>query len=168
MSVGTGIVATFPMLLFLAFAYRSTIPSFVRLRQIVDEILGRQLAACRWFDLAIVALLAGVSEEFLFRGVLESIFRRWGVVFGVVACNVLFGICHAVTPGYGLLAGLFGCYFSLTMGLTQEPNLVVPIVSHGLYDFVAFVVVANEWRRNHPQGLPEADESVSSEIPHSP
>jgi membrane protease YdiL (CAAX protease family) len=73
-----------------------------------------------------------------------------------------------VTPTYGLLAGILGCYLSLTLRLSNEPNLIVPIISHALYDFVAFIAVASDWRRDHLQDLPECDDPISQKIPHSP
>jgi membrane protease YdiL (CAAX protease family) len=154
-SISSGIFATIKMLLFLRVIYRSPAKNLVRVQRIVRELLGRQLGACGWLDLVAVALLAGVSEEFLFRGVLESYFSRWGPLVGLVSCNVLFGICHAVTPTYAVLAALLGCYLSLTLRLTNEPNLVVPIVSHSLYDFVAFIVVRNAYRNGDSQHSPK-------------
>ena len=168
-AVGLGIVATIPMLLFFVAIYRSKARCLVDVQQIVSELLGPPLAACKWFDLLGIALLAGISEEFLFREVLESYFSQWSPLAGLIVCNVLFGLCHALTPTYALLAALLGCYLSLTLKMTEQPNLVIPIVSHSLYDFVAFMVVRNaqgsRHLRNHEQKLPILDEQPAIHDP---
>ena len=119
----------------------------MRIRRFLREALGGPLSACGWLDLCGLALLAGVSEEIVFRGVLEPWLSGWGPVVGFVVCNFLFGICHAVTPTYAVLAALMGAYLSTTLWWTKEPNLIVPIFCHALYDLVAFAVVRDSYRR---------------------
>ena len=168
-SLVLGAVATTPMFLLLWLIYHSQATCLVRIQTVVREILGRQLAACGWLDLLLIALMAGLSEEFLFRGVLESFFSRWGPLAGLFICNAIFGLCHAVTPTYALLAMLLGCYLSLTLRLSAEPNLVVPIVGHTLYDFVAFLVVRRAYHRDHSQIPPVNDSPLpAKESPSSP
>jgi predicted enzyme related to lactoylglutathione lyase len=91
--------------------------------------------------LALLAALAGLGEEALFRGVLQP----WlgGVVSpwtAVVLTGILFGALHPVSPAYVLLAGLAGAYFGALLVLTG--NLLAPIVAHAGYDFVALLVLA--------------------------
>ena len=124
------------------------------LKRQVRELLGQSLAACRWYDLAALAVLAGVSEELLFRGVLEPWLGRWDPWFGMVAANVLFGLAHAVSPNYFLFAMLIGIYFSVIArgwpgaGLGWDlPNLLRPMVAHAVYDFVAFLLIVRDYRR---------------------
>ena len=136
-----GLVATIPMLIFLVFVYQSRAKEFVEIRVLIRDLLGETLAACRWYDLIILALLAGFSEEFLFRGTLEPLLSRFGWLIGLVACNILFGICHAVTPTYAVMAGLMGGYLSLSVRFGSEPNLMIPVICHSLYDLIAFIVV---------------------------
>jgi len=160
--IGWGVIATIPMLVFLALVYQSRMKRLIEIRELLQEVLGRPLAACGWFDLCALALLAGVSEEYLFRGVLEPWLCGWGPVVGLIACNILFGLCHAVTPLYAVLAGLVGVYLSLTLRLTNEPNLIVPISCHALYDLVAFTVVRKSFRES---GGDEKQSSSSTDIP---
>ena len=158
--IGWGIIATIPMLAFLAVTYQSRASGLVQIRDLLRELLGRQLAACSWLDLCALALLAGVSEEFLFRGVLEPWLSGWGPLFGLVGCNILFSACHAVTPTYAVLAGLMGIYLSMTLRCTNEPNLIVPICCHSLYDLVAFAVVRKSYLRQ--SGLAKAASAPSA------
>lgn len=148
---GWGVAATIPMVAFLAITYRSRLPSLVRIRELLHDVLGKPLAACGWLDLCVVAVLAGVSEEFLFRGVLQGWLSGWGWIAGLILTNILFGLCHAITPLYTVLAALLGVYLSMTFWLIDPPNLVIPICCHSLYDLIAFVVVRREYRLRQTQ-----------------
>ncbi|WP_010588047.1 CPBP family intramembrane glutamic endopeptidase [Schlesneria paludicola] len=160
--LGVGIIATLPMLLFLGLTYKSQSNQFAQIRTILSDTLGEPLSACHWYDLAGLALLAGVSEEFLFRGVLEPAFQPWGTVLAIILSNLIFGTCHAVTPAYAIYAALLGAYLSLTRWVTDEPNLMVPIICHSLYDFIAFFIIKNSYRRSDKQSLPIADTTTSA------
>jgi membrane protease YdiL (CAAX protease family) len=118
------------------------------LRQIVIDLLGRLLSLCRWYDLLLLSALAGVGEELLFRGVLQPWMGRLHPLAGLIGANVLFGLLHGVSPGYALLATAFGFYLSWLVDGPGEPNLLRPIVAHGLYDFVALLLIVREYRRS--------------------
>jgi len=110
--------------------------------KITDEMLVPLFRDCRLVQLAIVAALAGVGEEMLFRGVVQTAAAQQiggphGVWLGLLAAAVLFGLLHSITPTYAILAGLVGLYLGglwLACG-----NLLAPIVAHGTYDFLALV-----------------------------
>jgi hypothetical protein len=46
-----------------------------------------------------------------------------------------------LTPTYALLAGLMGIYFGVLLDATNPPSLVVPMVAHGVYDYLAFLLL---------------------------
>lgn len=145
-----GLVGTVPLLAGFALFRRSTWPPLVEIDRQLQETIVPLLARCRWYDLVLMALLAGVSEELLFRGVLQPWMSRYGLVWGLVISNVLFGLAHMITPLYALLAGLAGVYFGLMslIDWTGEPaGLLAPIVAHALYDWLAFVLLVRAWRR---------------------
>ena len=151
-----GVAAFLPMVSILFIA--------VDLRKQVLEILGESLAACRWYDLVALAVLAGVSEEILFRGVLEPWIGQWDPWLGMVAANILFALAHAVSPVYFVFALVIGIYFSLLNrswdgadGSWQEPNLLRPIVAHAVYDFVAFLFIVRDYRRGQAGEPPSSD-----------
>ena len=157
------------MLLLLAVSFRSDQKSLVEIRRFLLEALGRPLAECHLVELAVVALLAGFSEEFLFRGVLEPCLGFGSPLVGIILSNILFGTCHAVTPVYWLIATVLGCYLSLTLRLTPNLNLLVPVVCHSFYDFVAFIVVRNHYLKLQAQDQPKDDDlPVGSDDPSSP
>jgi membrane protease YdiL (CAAX protease family) len=73
-----------------------------------------------------VGVAAGVGEEMMFRGILQyEITKRLGSAPAVVLSSVVFGMLHAVTPWYALLASLASVYFGVVYSYTG--NLVVPI-----------------------------------------
>jgi hypothetical protein len=135
--LGWGLAGTLPMLALFLLGYRYPVGPLRRIRQFLLDALGPSLIVCRWYDLLLVAAVAGLSEELLFRGVLHPL-------LGPLWSNVLFGLVHFITPAYALLAGLLGGY--LGWMLSASGNLLAPAIAHGLYDFLAFLVVARECR----------------------
>ena len=89
-------------------------------------------------QLALVATLAGVGEELLFRGVLQTILGWWMLpAASIVIASLLFGLAHALSKVYFLLATAIGLFLG---GLTWYFNdLVAPIVAHAVYDFIALM-----------------------------
>lgn len=129
---------------------RFAFPGISRISQLLVDLIGRPLSACRWYDLILLAALAGFSEELLFRGVLQPWIERYlGHTAGLVLSNVAFGMAHAVTPMYALLAGLVGGYLGWLMDATGERSLLIPMMTHGLYDYLAFLWVIRQYRRQH-------------------
>jgi membrane protease YdiL (CAAX protease family) len=139
--VAWGTAATVPMVLFLLICYRWPVGPFRRIKQLLLETLGQSLVACRWYDLLFLAAVAGVGEELLFRGVLQP-------HLGLAGSNILFGVAHSVSPTYALLAGGIGVYLGWLF--KETGNLLAPIVTHGLYDFLALLIIARDFRRNQP------------------
>lgn len=83
-----------------------------------------------------VSLMAGIGEELLFRGVIQMALEGWlGAVGGLLLASLLFGLAHALTLGYFLLATLIGIYLGLLYQWTG--NLLVPMLAHALYDWIA-------------------------------
>lgn len=122
------------------------------IREVLLESLGPSLARCRWYDLAALAAIAGISEEILFRGVLQPWIAQWGIVAGLLGSNLLFGLAHAVTPTYALVAGGMGLYMGWLLGMGEEANLVRPIVTHAVYDWLAFLALVRIYRNSQEPG----------------
>lgn len=155
-SLAIGAAATLPLMGLYFIATRVPFPPLKRIHDILLSTLGRPLSECRWHELALLAALAGVCEELLFRGVLQPWIGGLGVVAGWVGANLLFGIAHAVTPTYFVLAMGIGFYLSAVQAAAGG-DLVAAMLAHGLYDWFAFVQVAREFRRN-PMGFAGSDD----------
>jgi len=83
-------------------------------------------------------ILAGASEEIMFRGYILQNLREWpGTILAVVISSILFGLVHGLNPHFNLmaalnitLAGLSFCYACLISG-----NLWLPIAYHVSWNF---------------------------------
>jgi len=86
--------------------------------------------------LFVLVIVAPVTEEFIFRGVLLHRWAvKWGAVWGVVLSSLLFGAIHADIFWFSRAVGsIFIALFYI-----QTKNLLVPIVLHALNNALAFV-----------------------------
>lgn len=116
-------------------------------RDTVVRLLGPALLGCRWYDIVLLAGLAGLGEELLFRGTIELFLERWHLWGGMLAANILFGAAHALNWQYFLFASSVGVYLSWLSGFPgSERNLLPAVVAHGVYDAVAFFLIRAEYR----------------------
>lgn len=144
-----GLAGTVPLYLLFLLLQELNAEPVLRIRQLLLQTLAPGLQRCNWADLCILAAIAGVSEELLFRGVLQPwLETSWGLKAGLIGSNLIFGLVHAITPLYTLLAALVGIYLGLAMDYGGERNLLTPIIIHGLYDFLAFLAIMRMYRRN--------------------
>ena len=139
--LAAGIAATAPLLVGLRWCLRTRWPPIVRLMEVVEERVAPLFAGATPAHLAAVALLAGLGEEALFRGVLQEVLA--GIVpawAALLVASLGFGAAHWVTPAYAVLAAAVGLYLGLLYAISD--NLLAPIVTHALYDLVALAVLA--------------------------
>lgn len=142
-----GIIGTIPLFLLFRIMEQIQAEPIVKIKDLLFETLGPGLHRYHWTDLLILASIAGLSEELLFRGVIQPwIESSWGMTAGLVAGNIIFGMAHAVTPLYAVLAALVGVYLSLSLDFGGDRNLLIPIIIHGLYDFLAFIALMRAYR----------------------
>ena len=150
--LGLGVIATGPMLVLLMLCLLSRARGLVQVREFVRDTVGPFLSECRWYDIVLLALLAGVCEEAFFRGFLFLWIQEWNPVLAVMVTNLLFGLAHAATAVYAMLAAFLGLYLTALIATDPTPNLLIPITAHSLYDLIAFVVVIRDYR-NHTREL---------------
>ena len=142
-----GILGTVPLFILFLLLQQMTAEPVVTIRQLLLQTLAPGLLRCNWGDLFILAAIAGISEEVLFRGVVQPwLESAWGMNAGLIASNLLFGLVHAITPLYLVLATVVGIYLGLALDYGGERNLLIPIIIHGLYDFLAFVALMRMYR----------------------
>lgn len=142
-----GVLGTLPLLAMFFSLHQVSAPAIQQIRHLLLATLGPMLSPYSWPHLLLLGAIAGFSEELLFRGVLEPwLASNLGYTAGLLLSNLLFGLVHAVTPLYALLAGLVGLYFSVSMTFGGGYNLLTPILIHGLYDFLAFIALVRMYR----------------------
>jgi membrane protease YdiL (CAAX protease family) len=139
-----GVLAALPLLFALVRILRQPRGSLRRLLDFVVDQLGPRLAARPVVQLALLATVAGIGEELLFRGLIqEALARLIPIPLSLLAASVLFGLAHFATATYAILAGLMGLYLGGLFLL--QGSLVAPIVTHAVYDFVALLLVARRY-----------------------
>lgn len=136
--VGRGLIATLPPVVLLMACTRWPVGPLGRIVRFSDAVIRPLFSGCSLAELGLLAVAAGVGEEILFRGFLQTALGSWfGPGLGMTLTCLAFGLLHPITPTYAVLAGLMGWYLA---GLwAWSGNLLVPITVHAAYDFVALV-----------------------------
>lgn len=106
------------------------------LQEIVEQGLVPLFRGTGPIGIGLVAVMAGVGEELLFRGViqagLEGPLGTWGAL---IVASLVFGLAHCVSRAYFLVTTVIGFYLGLIYIWTG--NLLIPILIHALYDWFA-------------------------------
>lgn len=124
----------------LAFAFwalmRLPLGPLQRFQKFCDEEVTPLFAKSYWSEIGLVALSAGVGEEMLFRGVLQTAFCAWlGTRWGIAITSIVFGLLHPISITYVLYAGCIGFYLGAIFHFNE--NLLTVMVTHAVYDFAA-------------------------------
>jgi len=133
-----GLIASLPMLAGFFVSVRWPVGPLARIQAFMDEVVRPLFAPCSLLELGLISLAAGVGEELLFRGVVQPVLAQpFGPLLGLLAASGVFGLCHLITPTYGVLAALLGVYLGVWWLATE--NLLVVVVAHAFYDWVALI-----------------------------
>jgi membrane protease YdiL (CAAX protease family) len=133
-----GVAAAVPMLIGFLAMVRWPVGPLHSIKKFTDTVIRPLMASCTLVDLFGISVLAGVGEEMLFRGLMQDLFANWiPLAAAVVLAAVLFGMMHAVTVTYAVLAAVIGIYLGAVYVWTD--NLLAPMIAHGLYDFVVLL-----------------------------
>jgi membrane protease YdiL (CAAX protease family) len=108
----------------------------------LHDSLAPSLVNLHWTDLFVLAAVAGISEEILFRGVIQPwLENSWGMVASLIISSTIFALLHAVTLLYFILSACVSLYLGLYLDYENIRNLTTPIIIHGLYDFFVFMFI---------------------------
>ncbi|MDL0430454.1 CPBP family intramembrane metalloprotease [Marinobacter sp. TBZ242] len=100
------------------------------------EQLHRFACDYSWPVLVTLSALAGVGEELLFRGAIQSWLAQYvPAVVAIVAASVLFGLVHYLSFTYFIVATGLGLVLGTAYMLTD--SLLLVMVWHGVYDMIA-------------------------------
>lgn len=139
------------MLVLLFLCKRSSFGPVRRLIRDVEAIVGKLFGRSRWWELLIVAVLAGWGEELLFRGVIQGGLQEWlaGMSIGwpewtpaaiaLAAGSMLFGMAHCLSREY--VAFAFGVGLLLGGMALATGDLLAPVIAHAGYDFLALWIL---------------------------
>lgn len=147
--VGMAAAAVVPPVLAGWWSLHSRIRILEKLRGLVFERIVPAFANTSSFGILLISLAAGICEEALFRGVLQTALSDLANPgAALVVASLLFGVLHPVSPIYILLAASLGAYLGGLLIVTG--NLFVPIAVHAAYDFVAITLLLQAARRGEP------------------
>ncbi len=118
------------------------------------------------WELAALAASAGVGEELLFRGWLQYSLsgpvNEWttaNLTSAILVSSVIFGLVHAISRAYVVFAFLMSAYLGVLFVVTG--NLLVPVVTHAVYDFFALMMLSSHLH----SGVTDGDEAQSNGQP---
>lgn len=150
--IGFGILGALPIVLAVQLLERLPLQAIRDLQEATEERLLRMMIHFRTTELALVSMCAGVGEEMLFRGWLMMIILGpiaqadpMMAVWAIGISSLAFGFAHPISPLYIIVTALMGIYFGVLLYWSE--NLLVPIVAHGVYDFVELVLATRAMRR---------------------
>ena len=98
---------------------------------------------------ASLALLVGITEEYIFRGMIFGaiVSKGYSLWIAISVSSVLFGLIHSVNllhnsfynVGLQMLYAIpMGAFFAVLY--VKSGNLIYPIIAHAVQDFVSFVM----------------------------
>ncbi len=136
-----GFIGVVPLTLLLWWFMSTRRPTLARFRSSQIDFfanIGFRFTVPR---VVLMALFAGVFEELLFRGVIQTATAKFTpIIIAIILSNLIFGAVHWRTALYALIAGLVGIWIGVLFAITG--NLLTPIVTHAVYDLVALFVTA--------------------------
>jgi membrane protease YdiL (CAAX protease family) len=146
-------LAAMCVLLAMSTALAEIAPPFKEIKELFQRFLIPQIREIPPWGLALMALGAGVGEEALFRGWLQTwIIQQSALVpgtspelavaAGVVVASVVFGAAHSVTPSYFVFATAAGALFGIEY---LDLGLPAAAATHTIYDFIAFIAIIKVW-----------------------
>lgn len=94
-----------------------------------------------WPQIMVISMLAGIGEELLFRGALQTwLHSVIGPLTAIVLSSLVFGLLHALTWYYFI----FTLLLSLVLGsiFYHTQNMILLVTIHAVYDIIALGVIA--------------------------
>ncbi len=159
-SVAWGVLATLPLLTVLLLLERSDGTALAEIRRVARELLVPLFHEFSLWQIFLVALLAGLGEEMLFRGFVQGGLEIFlsdldipaASLLALFIASFLFGVMHPITRTYAMLCMLAGLYLG---GLwLWSGNLLIPVLVHTLYDFCALFYLLRRYHF-HAQDIRE-------------
>ena len=151
-----GLSSTLPLLAFFAWLLQSDYPAFIEVRDFLNTFVVQVFGKWSVLQLAALSVTAGIGEEILFRGVLQPGMSQWtSPVIGLLIASFAFAVCHALTKAYFISTFVIGIYLSIVWQAAD--NLLAPIVTHAVYDFLALLYFM-KWLRPKDRA-PEKEEA---------
>jgi CAAX amino terminal protease family. len=122
--------------------------------QLLEKMLYAENIGILLFNIGVVAILTGIGEEFMFRGLLQKMFEKFiknpHTIIWIVA--IIFSTIHFQFYGF-LPRMLLGAYFGYLLYYTK--TMWIPVLAH--FTFNCFGVVSMYIFQDSPQEIQEMD-----------
>lgn len=125
---------------------------------ILFSVLDLNIAENAVFDIAknnpiyllylipIMLFIVGPMEEFMFRGIIQGVFRdSYGVNISLLITSGIFGLIHIPAAGGLTYSALLYVLTAFSLGLLlgyiyeMKKSLLIPIIAHGLYNSILII-----------------------------
>ncbi len=151
-----GLLATLPLVAALLGLGRLRPDWFEAVERLVQPLIDTLFRGRGAGPVLLVAALAGLGEELLFRGVLQAaLVEVLGPVAALVVAALVFGLVHALSWAYFAMASLMGLYLGALFLLTG--NLLLPVIVHAVYDAIAIAILLGRPPPAHGEASSSAD-----------
>ncbi len=146
-----GVLGTIPPVLSLWLLDHYPIGPYRGLKKFVEEQVAPLFRGGSLWQFVVIAVAAGLGEELLCRGFLQTGLQVWltehvgataATVTALVIASVVFGLAHYLTTAYAISCIVIGFYLGGIFIATE--NLLVPVIVHALYDFVALIYLTRK------------------------
>ena len=162
-SLIAGLLVTIPMLAGLQIVRLSHWKWLHDLWRTPCELIGPAIGGATFTQLLLIAVMAGVGEELLFRGFLQHWLVEHAAWAGLIVPNIVFGLLHWVSRVYAAATFLVGLYLSCLLHFVPGVDLWSLMLAHGLYDLVALLVL-----KRQVDGTVHSDSAVRRGSPTPP
>ena len=111
-----------------------------------------------WTHIIIISVLAGIGEEVLIRGALQSfLVSSSSPLIGIIVTSFIFGLLHCVTKIYVLVTFLLGLVFAVVFYITD--SMILVMLGHVVYDIFAFSMIV---KFPHKLGLVLPEKAITT------
>lgn len=112
------------------------------MNQLTKQLLAEPGIAPLLFNLFVIAVIASITEEFLFRGTFQRIVEKWSKNHHIVIWTTAFIFSAVHIQFYGLIPRmLLGAYLGYLLYWSQ--SIYIPIVAHFANNAVGVIIMSN-------------------------
>lgn len=136
------LVCILPLVVFASLATQMLLGARAESQEIVEfflQAIQTQNQRAIWMVFGLGVIVAPVAEEFIFRGFLYPVFKRFlGMPLALLITAALFAAIHA---NAGSLGALFILAAAFTIAYEKSGSILVPICMHALFNLISLSVL---------------------------
>lgn len=138
--IGFGVFSLGNIIVSILLYFLKDLPSITRILETLDEVSN--LSSGFFLTLIVVVILAPITEELIFRGILfEEINRLFDYKFAIFSTALLFGIYH-----FNILQGVNTFVMALILAIVYyyRKNILDSILIHMVNNFLTLILSINQ------------------------